>query len=60
MNYVLFAKKKQTKKYCEYTSSAGKELTQYVVLYFTEAFNRMSTLESFTWKRELASTAGFT
>lgn len=48
MNYVLFAKKKQTKKYCEYTSSAGKELTQYVVLYFTEAFNRMSTLESFT------------
>lgn len=49
INYMLFAKKKkETKRCCGILSSMGKELSQHVVLHFTEVFNRMNNPEDFT------------
>lgn len=46
VNSMSFSKRKQ--KCCQYFSSTAKELTEYIVLYFTQVFKRVSC-----WKASL-------
>lgn len=43
----------------QYSVFYEKEVSQHVVLHFTEVFNRMNTPEDFTWRKELSSTTSF-